>query len=68
MATEKKVGSMNVEQAAEYLGIKSQWLYAEVKDGRGPAHYRIGNRYRFHAEDLDNYALTLRVEPGIDEF
>lgn len=45
---------MNVQEAAEYLGISKMWLYKACKEGHVP-HVRFGNKYRFYKETLDNW-------------
>jgi excisionase family DNA binding protein len=43
---------MNVREAAEYLGIGKDALYAAARAGEVPA-FKLGNRWRFKRSLLD---------------
>ena len=45
---------MNLEEAAEYLGVSKAWLYKACKEGYVP-HMRFGRRYRFFKQTLDEW-------------
>jgi excisionase family DNA binding protein len=50
---------LDVEEAAEYLGIKKPTLYAWAKNGKVP-HYRFNSLVRFKRKDLDTWVETRR--------
>jgi excisionase family DNA binding protein len=43
---------LDVEDVAEILGMKRDWIYAEVRAGRLP-HVRFGRTVRFRRESID---------------
>lgn len=45
---------LNVEQAAEYLGIKPDTLRRKINTGQIPAK-RVGNRWFFNLSDLAKF-------------
>lgn len=52
---------MTIQQAAEYLQIKSKTLYAWAESGEIP-HYKIGRLIRFKKTDLDAWIEGHRKE------
>ena len=52
-----KEGLMNVEQAAEYLGMASQTVYRRVSEKTLP-FYKIGRLVRFRQSELDQWLRT----------
>ena len=53
---------MNVDQAAEYLGLAASTLNKWRIQGKGPRYVRIGNRVRYRRPDLDAYTEASVVE------
>ncbi|MBI3933835.1 MAG: helix-turn-helix domain-containing protein [Acidobacteria bacterium] len=45
---------MNVEQAAQYLGVSPDTLYKYLSEGRVPA-FKLGNRWRMKKTTLDRW-------------
>lgn len=45
---------MNVEQAAQYVGLSAYTVRRLAKDGDLPAA-KIGRSYRFKRDDIDSY-------------
>lgn len=48
----------NIRQAASYLGIATDTLYAYAQKGLVPA-FRLGNRWRFKRSRLDEWMVEL---------
>lgn len=61
--TEKAVEWLTTPEAATRLGITAQHLRNLVRDGKAPAHYRIGAHLRFRALDVDAWLESRRVDP-----
>jgi len=53
---------LNLEQAAEYMGLAVGEFLELLDGGIGPAHYKIGKVYRFKQADLDRFMEAHRVE------
>jgi hypothetical protein len=50
--------SLNLREAAEYLGRSDEWLRREHLAGRGPKRRRLGARnWSYRLDDLDAYFL-----------
>lgn len=49
---------MDINQAAEYLGISADTLYRYAAEGLIPA-FRLGNRWRFKRSLVDKWMETL---------
>ena len=43
---------LEVEDVAEYLGMRTDWVYREVRAGRLP-HIRLGRAVRFRRESIE---------------
>jgi excisionase family DNA binding protein len=48
-------GFVDVNRAADFLGVKVSWMYEAVRLGRVPS-YRIGVFRRFKLSELDQWA------------
>ncbi len=46
---------MNVQRAAEYLGLSQSTLNKMRGEGRGPRYLRLGSRVFYRPADLDEY-------------
>jgi excisionase family DNA binding protein len=59
---------MNVNGAAEYLGLASSTIYDKVRDLEMP-HTRIGNLIRFRKKDIDHWLgeNTVRPHPNLQK-
>lgn len=57
----KMNGEMNVEQAAEYIGISKSRLYSVISEGQGPRHVKRFGRLIFLAGDLDAWLKQITV-------
>ncbi len=53
---------LNVDQIAEYLGIKKSSIYSKVERKEIP-HYKVGNLLRFRKSDIDAWMEEFRVRP-----
>ncbi len=51
-ASERASRLLEAEEVAEYLGMRTDWVYREVRAGRLP-HIRLGRAVRFRRESLD---------------
>ena len=51
---------MTVAEAAEYLSVKSDWLYDNYRALKAPA-IKLGRQIRFRRSDLDKWITTLKV-------
>ncbi len=51
---------MNTRQAAEYLGVSTQFLEIARCRGGGPRYIKLAQAVRYHRDDLDDYMLTHR--------
>jgi excisionase family DNA binding protein len=51
---------MNIHEAACYLGISEDSLYAYAAKGEIPA-FKIGNRWRFRKRSLENWMDAMEV-------
>ena len=49
---------MDIQQAAEYLGISADTLYRYASEGFVPA-FRLGNRWRFKRSLLDAWMVQM---------
>ena len=49
---------MNLDEAAEYLGVSKAWLMKACNEGKVP-HTRFGNRYRFFKATLDEWMMEM---------
>lgn len=47
---------LNKREAAEYLGLTLDGLQTMIRQGRGPASYKIGRCVRFSLADLAAFA------------
>lgn len=52
---------LDIEQAAEYLGVTERWVRRAIADRRIPFS-RVGRLVRFDPRDLDAYLASNRVE------
>lgn len=43
---------LEAEDIADYLGMRTDWVYREVRAGRLP-HIRLGRAVRFRRESID---------------
>jgi excisionase family DNA binding protein len=43
---------LEVEDVADYLGMRTDWVYREVRAGRLP-HIRLGRAVRFRRESIE---------------
>ena len=43
---------LEAEDVAEYLGVRTDWVYREVRAGRLP-HIRLGRAVRFRRESIE---------------
>ena len=43
---------LEADEVAEYLGMRTDWVYREVRAGRLP-HIRLGRAVRFRRESID---------------
>jgi len=43
---------LEVEDVADYLGVRTDWVYREVRAGRLP-HIRLGRAVRFRRESIE---------------
>jgi len=43
---------LEADEMAEYLGMRTDWVYREVRAGRLP-HIRLGRAVRFRRESID---------------
>ena len=57
-------GFLNVQQIANYLGIKASTVYSLVEQKKVP-HYRIGRQIRFIGSEIDEW-MNLQKEPAVD--
>lgn len=57
---ERMIGT---KQAAKYLGVSQSLLYKMLRNGTGPAHYRLGSKYGFAPAHLDEFLAGCLVEP-----
>lgn len=58
------INKMTAQETAKRLGISISSLYVALRAGKGPAHYRLGNKYLFDAKDVDDYLQAHRVPAG----
>jgi Helix-turn-helix domain len=49
---------LNRSQVAEFLGVSVSSMAYWARVGRGPAFTRVENRYRFHRDDVLEYAIA----------
>jgi excisionase family DNA binding protein len=49
---EPGVRLLEAEEVARYLGMRTDWVYREVRAGRLP-HIRLGRAVRFRRESID---------------
>ena len=48
---------LEAEDVANYLGMRTDWVYREVRAGRLP-HIRLGRTVRFRRESIDQWLET----------
>lgn len=53
---------LEADDVAEYLGMRTDWVYREVRAGRLP-HIRLGRAVRFRRESIDAW-LEARERAG----
>jgi excisionase family DNA binding protein len=64
LAKEKNMKErLTLKEAARYLGHSSSWLYANHRV-LGLPGYRIGSRWFFDLDDLNDWAQSLKVKGG----
>lgn len=51
-ATERGSKLLEADDVAEYLGMRTDWVYREVRAGRLP-HIRLGRAVRFRRESIE---------------
>jgi hypothetical protein len=51
-------------EAAQHIGMSIAFLRQARRDGRGPAHFRLGRTVRYQIADLDAWLSIHRVGPG----
>ena len=54
----------NREQAAKYIGLKTQTLAVWACRGQGPNYVKIGRSVRYRQSDLDAWLERQTVRPG----
>jgi excisionase family DNA binding protein len=52
---------MNTKQAAEYLGVSTDWLLEKLESKNIP-YYKPAHRYYFVKEELDQWLQTTRCK------
>jgi excisionase family DNA binding protein len=61
LPVESRAGSpaplLTVEDVAERLGVRKEWVWAQARAGRIP-HVRLGRYCRFRAETLEAWLLA----------
>lgn len=57
-------GFLNIQQIANYLGIKASTLYSLVEKS-GIPHYRVGRLVRFKKSEVDEW-MEGQKEPAVD--
>lgn len=56
---------VTIEEAAETLGVTSNWLYKAKQRGDGPPFVMLGSRtLRYRPEDLRAWAEANRTDPN----
>jgi excisionase family DNA binding protein len=55
-------GFVGIREAAQFLGVKTSWLYERVRLGKVPS-YKVGAFRRFKISELDAWAQTTRNDP-----
>jgi excisionase family DNA binding protein len=55
---------LDIEQAAEYLGVEERWLKRDRSDYLRIPYHRVGRLVRYDPRDLDAYLAANRVEAG----
>jgi len=59
---------LNVDDAAEYLGVKAQTVRRWAVAGAIPAHRVVGSRLiRFRTDELDDAMVRREVERATDQ-
>jgi len=61
--TNSTVCSMNVVEAAHYIGVSPHTLRSWRRNGKGPKYIRIEGRILYLQSDLDAYLMEHRVDP-----
>lgn len=46
---------LNTEQAAEYVGFSVKTLHNRRNKGLRPTAHKIGNKLRYHIDELENW-------------
>ena len=54
---------LNVEEAAQRLGVAKQTLYNWISARRSPKYIAIGRRRLFDPEDLQQFIDARRIDP-----
>jgi predicted DNA-binding transcriptional regulator AlpA len=57
----ERLERLNIDQAAEYLGMRKGLLYSLRGAGTGPASYKLGNRVMYDRRDLDLYVARCKA-------
>jgi excisionase family DNA binding protein len=54
---------LEAEEVARYLGMRTDWVYREVRVGRLP-HIRLGRTLRFRRESIDAWLESRERGPS----
>ena len=57
----------NIEQAAEYLAVKTSTLYGWRCRKYGPPSYRLGNKIRYRPEEVREWVSAREVRAWVEE-
>jgi predicted DNA-binding transcriptional regulator AlpA len=60
---DKRAFNLKDNEAAHYIGMKTQTLRNWRAMNRGPAYVKVGRAVRYSLNDLDAYMTERRVQP-----
>ena len=52
---------INIEEAAEYLGVKPVTLRGWIRNGKGIPAHKIGKQWKFKCSELDVWVKSEKV-------
>lgn len=55
---------LSLHELAEYLDVHPSTLYRMLKQGKGPASFKVGSDHRFRREAVDAWILEMEGGKG----
>lgn len=53
---------VGIEVFAKMAGYSVEYARQIMRDGKGPKHLKLGRRYQFFIEDIEDWILSHKVE------